>query len=416
MTIKHDELPRGATVPPLFFWSREAPQDLDAAELGDAISHCFKEVLSPHAVVGAGKFGRIWKVIMSSIEYRAAIAGKSMSVDGKVITFLSKDPTVLVDREGNVIESTRISISGLPINIPNGQLADSLEKLGVQFRSGLKFENAKNKDGSQSRFLNFRRFAYVDTPKSPFPPKFKVGPHQAFLYHKEQKPCFDCKEVGHKRGDPKCKGIPTNPTIDATDSNVSCFTCKEKGHKRGDPMCKGPKPMLNGSARASPISTQNVSVIEPERSSVNGAHGHQGNSPQATIESVGLVTSTPSQVVGSASQSMDAAEIIDHMKNVVHTSTNRGTKRSLFGHQQEGGIGSESESISAMHGDSDSSDFEMPHISEEELLMPDEEGFVLTTSEKKRRRRILRQEAKKIQKLNAAKKARNTTLSPSTSI
>lgn len=140
----------------------------------------------------------------------------------------------LVDKKPFLIEgsqeerpATKVIIGNIPLSCDNNEIEIALKKLGVETRSKIRNELARNKEGALTQWETGRRFVFITTPTTPLPPTLRVGIFTGEVYHKEQKKtvakCRNCLTVGH---------------LAATCTNqVVCITCGSPGHKRGDELC-----------------------------------------------------------------------------------------------------------------------------------------------------------------------------------
>ena len=113
-----------------------------------------------------------------------------------------------IGADGKIIPSTRLFIDGLFLSVSMEDLKKTLEKIpGVVMKSPIFFDRAFLKNKTLSRFVNGRRFVYIDEPaqNAPLPPNIKVGAFQASLFYKGMPVrCWDCSGP-HRKGDKSCK-------------------------------------------------------------------------------------------------------------------------------------------------------------------------------------------------------------------
>ena len=92
----------------------------------------------------------------------------------------------------------------------NDDIKQKLEEMpGVTIRSHIFLDRAWLDNGQLSRWVNGRRYCFIDVPEITLSKTLKVGAFEANLYYKERPKdvmkCWDCKEEGHKRGDSECQ-------------------------------------------------------------------------------------------------------------------------------------------------------------------------------------------------------------------
>ena len=136
-----------------------------------------------------------------------------------------------------------------------------------------------------------RRFVYIDLPSKALPRSVVIGPFKARLYHKEmQEASTHCRKcLGHGHWASSCP------------NEEKCFDCLEVGHRRGDPVC--PKIMsifgdpLNDDGESLPAST---TVIE-SGTSINELPGSEADdetgidASDATYDAEGSDSNTAEQ-------------------------------------------------------------------------------------------------------------------------
>ena len=147
---------------------------------------------------------------------------------GHAVTLSDTDPYKQLDSNGREVVTTRLLISDLPMYMPDYEVEEILDKLGVDQRSKVMYDRARDQQGRISKFKTGKRFAYIVVPEHPLPKSIEFGVFTPKLFYREQaeyKPrqCFKCLEQGHLARD--CP------------NQVRCRTCNGSGHKAGDPEC-----------------------------------------------------------------------------------------------------------------------------------------------------------------------------------
>ena len=232
----------------------------------------------------AQKIDGMWRVHMSDNEARNKLLGSSLYIRGKVIRTYNEHPHILRDEEGNIVETTKLTISNIPWSLNERDIFDALDKLEVELMSDINPANCRspNDQSLTKRFYNAKLYAYIKKPKKVLPQFIQIGNFRAYLNYKEQLAeteclnclkkghlakdcpnptvCLDCHEEGHKKGSLRCKkgpgksgnnaddNVPAgmeclnclkkgHQAIDCTNPTV-CLDCLEVGHKKGSQMCK----------------------------------------------------------------------------------------------------------------------------------------------------------------------------------
>ena len=147
---------------------------------------------------------------------------------GHAVTLSDTDPYKQLDSNGREVVTTRLLISDLPMYMPDYEVEEILDKLGVDQRSKVMYDRARDQQGRISRFKTGKRFAYIVVPEHPLPKSIEFGvftPKLSYLEQAQYKPrqCFKCLEQGHLARD--CP------------NQVRCHTCNGSGHKSGDSEC-----------------------------------------------------------------------------------------------------------------------------------------------------------------------------------
>ena len=164
---------------------------------------------------------------MADNDSRLRVLGVGLTVRGKAISTYDQNPHQFRDKEGNIIETTKLTIENLPVSISDNDLISHLKSKGVEPTSELDWVNCRDFDHSLKRnWFNGDRFLYIRKPTYPLPEYTFIGKFKAFLSHQEQLtqiPCSNCLEFGHRAR--RCR------------NQVVCLDCKEKGHRKGHHSC-----------------------------------------------------------------------------------------------------------------------------------------------------------------------------------
>ena len=283
--------------PPLFLKVSDLPFDIRDIEL----------LKQAEIIAGKGRakvaqrLGGIWRIHMIDAEARNKVFGVGMTVRGKAIPTYDINPNFFRDKEGNVVETTKLTIENIPISIGHEDVLDHLKRLNVEPTTGFFWINCREADNSLKRdWFNGNRFIHIKKPSTPLPEFMFIGKFKAYLNHQEQvteRACTNCLEMGHRTR--KCK----NPTV--------CRDCGEKGHRSGDLRCKNPnvcrdcgeKGHRSGDSRctkeavdSNKVQTNNFGSRQNEREEGEisddavcrdcGEMGHRSGDPRCTKEAV----------------------------------------------------------------------------------------------------------------------------------
>ena len=149
--------------------------------------------------------------------------GVHLTIRGKIVTTYDEHPFTMRDADGNIVETTKLTISNVPWSLNEHDIFDALDSIGVELMSDITPANCRSpKDQSLAkRFFNAKLYAYIKKPIKALPQFVQIGHFRAFLSYKEQMAetvCGNCLKKGHFSK--SC----TNPTV--------CLDCKKEGHKK----------------------------------------------------------------------------------------------------------------------------------------------------------------------------------------
>ena len=227
--MKNKPLTEIESAPPVYFMAKDGPPDLTVAE----VSAAAEDIVGFDRIAGAVRKGALWRVHGKTDQDRVnLLAGnssltiKKKNAKNRLVTYTIQltpsNPYANFDAEGNEIPSTKLLIDGFLLSVSNDDIKKKLEEIpGVTLRSHIFLDRAWLDNGQLSRWVNGRRYAFIDVPKDTLPKTMKVGAFEAFLYYrerpKEAQKCWDCKQEGHKRGDSDCP----NPRAPGPQENVT---------------------------------------------------------------------------------------------------------------------------------------------------------------------------------------------------
>ena len=211
---------------PLFVKAQDIPKDISDYEI----------LVQAEKVVGHGrakvaqKIDGVWRVHMSDSDARNKLLSVGLTIRGKRIDLCNEHPHTLRDEEGNLIETTKLTISNIPWSLNEQDIFDALDQLNVVLMSDINPANCRSPTDQSltKRFYNAKLYAYIKKPEKVLPQYVNIGQFRAYLSYKEQLAdtvCSNCLQKGHT-----AKKCP-NPTV--------CLVCHKQGHKKGDKQCMG---------------------------------------------------------------------------------------------------------------------------------------------------------------------------------
>ena len=217
-------------IEPVFVLRKDMPPD--EGKRFDTLELCLaaERVSGADTVLGAQEIRGLWRIYPLTSQARVELLLNGVTIRQHTVQTHNKNPFILRDSNGTEVPATKLWLSDVPISVEGKDLELALKKLGCTMRSGLIFEKSRNKDGNLTRFLTGRRFAFINTPAKPLPKQATLAGFNARLFHREQNTgdpesivCGRCLNHGHRAWE--C----LNP--------IRCRECKQEGHKKGDPAC-----------------------------------------------------------------------------------------------------------------------------------------------------------------------------------
>ena len=176
----------------------------------------------------AQKIDGLWRIHMSDLEARQKVLTVGMTVRGKAVETLGRNPHIFMDEKGDLINTTKLSLTNLPISVNDEELLHELKQIGIEILSDLKYEHIRSPVDKTliDRFFNANRFVIIKVPEKELPSFLKVGIFKVYLKYRErfqQMKCHNCQQLGHKAAD--CRNLSL------------CSVCNKFGHQKGDPAC-----------------------------------------------------------------------------------------------------------------------------------------------------------------------------------
>lgn len=247
--------------PPVFIPCRNLP-DSDTQYTVREICGSAEKTSGYGSVIGAQRIGGLWRLYPKSVKARHDLLLGGIKLRNQTISPFDKNPYIVRTPEG-VTESrtTKLIIGNLPLSYSNEEIERKLSQLGCESHSKLMMERDRDENGGLTRWLTGRRFIYIAIPSQPLPQKVSIGSASVTLYHREQKDkpensvCSRCFAKGHRAA------ICTNDVI--------CRDCKQPGHKAGDPACTLLDSDVGEEGLTQKVTTEQANPDKPERQSNN---------------------------------------------------------------------------------------------------------------------------------------------------
>ena len=207
---------------PVYFKASDAPDGVTVPEICEAA----ESKIGHDRIAGAVRKGGLWRLhgkcpedkakLLSGVEPKIEIVRlidenlDTQRYEKYEIPLHAKNPmSSTIGADGKVIPTIRLTIDGFLLSVSMEDVKKSLEKIkGLVMRSNIFFDRAWLKNKTLSRFVNGRRYVFIDEPseENPLPQHIKVGAFQASLFYKGMPVrCWDCAGP-HRKGDKSCKG------------------------------------------------------------------------------------------------------------------------------------------------------------------------------------------------------------------
>ena len=146
----------------------------------------------------------LWRVFYQTGEARINLLMAGL-VTGLAMRFYDKNPYKPVDCGGSQVSTTKLTISNLPMYMPEADTGEALRKLNVDIGSRIMHKLAWDENGRLSRFKTGCHFVYIVRHEEPLPESFDFGIFKSKLYYKEQPKssssnmCCRCLEIEHRK-------------------------------------------------------------------------------------------------------------------------------------------------------------------------------------------------------------------------
>ena len=214
-------------VEPVFILKKDLPPSLEPRFTTLDICLSCESVSGRETIVGCQQIRGLIRIYPNSRSARDVLLTSGVEIAGIAITVFDKNPYIL--RGGQESPATKVWIGDIPISVSGTDIESALVRVGCTLRSKLMFEKSRDRDGKLTRFLTGRRFIFISVPARPLEKELKIGSLTAVIYHKEQprlhavSRCGRCLQEGHRSAE--CS------------NDIVCRECKQPGHKQGDPTC-----------------------------------------------------------------------------------------------------------------------------------------------------------------------------------
>ena len=258
-------------VEPVFFKSSDVPQEnnrwLGTYEICKACSLVVTDDKKKELVDGAQRIGDFWRVYLTDETARISLLSQGITLRGQHVELKDRNPFIIMGFED--YETTRLFIRNVPLSFNNAEIENALKSKGVRMVNLMKYSRARDPDGKLTNFKTGDRFVDIVVPDEPLPKKLPVGIFTASLYHKEQKQsvgeieCGNCMMKGHVR-----KECP---------NEIVCYDCRNAGHKKGDPEC----PSMQAEEDAHSCASEN-----PENENVDSGESQSEDESEKVDKSV----------------------------------------------------------------------------------------------------------------------------------
>ena len=200
------------TVEPLFIKEVDMPSaDISPFNIVRAITR----VISPQAVDGVQRIGRLWRLYFKSLTARLEMMSKkTVLIQGKMVPLYEQNPFKTNQRTPED-RKDKLTIKGLPLSVSNDEVQNLLESKKVVLSSQVKYGYMRDESGALTAFKNGDRFVYCEPFNPPIPRQQKICDFHCLVFHhgKDNNQCKSCNILGHRSGDPQCPARAADNTI-----------------------------------------------------------------------------------------------------------------------------------------------------------------------------------------------------------
>ena len=220
-----------ASVEPVFLRKKDVPHvDRDGDPSVFDVCVAAERSAGKDTILAAQICRGLWRIYPKSPEARTSLLLKGLIIRNAKVSVHSMNPNIIRDDNGVAVPTTKVWVDELPLSVSDCEIEQALKKLGCDFRSDIKLEQARDKNHRLTKFFTGRRFVFISVPQTPLPKTVQVAENfKAKLFHWEQKEarlfCSRCLSAGHR--------------ISQCVNEIVCRVCSLTGHKSGDPQCPG---------------------------------------------------------------------------------------------------------------------------------------------------------------------------------
>ena len=167
-------------VVPSMFIVAKGLQNLGEPVYGLEICRALQKITGELDAVCVQKIEGLWRITAKSKKTdRAKILLTGLEIRGHSVAVLSKSPRLL-----NGLETVRLNISNIPYEIPDADIKDALDQLGIKFGQGIQYEFYKDEKNNFTKVKTGRRFVNMAKPSQPLPEMVKIADkYRAYLQY-----------------------------------------------------------------------------------------------------------------------------------------------------------------------------------------------------------------------------------------
>ena len=184
-------------VKPLFVKARDLPQSPVDYKTYELCRSC-ESVSGPQSMEGAQRIGGLWRLYPGNSQARLTLLLSGIELRG-VHVALSDVNRFLLGASGQEVETSRLTVSDIPLSYSNKDIEDTFKRLGCILLSNLKYEHERDEKGKLTRWKTGRWFVYIETPAVPLQRDVKIGIFLPNFIIKNRGTKFWCATTASKR-------------------------------------------------------------------------------------------------------------------------------------------------------------------------------------------------------------------------
>ena len=148
----------------------------------------------------------LWRITPKHKAARLNILQTGIVIRGHYISVLGKSPYLL-----NGTETIRLNISNIPYEIPDSEIKEALDQLGVKFGHGIQYEFYKDEKKNFTKVKTGRRYVNMAKPSQPLPEMVKIADKfRAYLnYNRKETHATPPSEPGNGSEKDRQRSNPT---------------------------------------------------------------------------------------------------------------------------------------------------------------------------------------------------------------